>query len=185
MADGEVTRLLAELRAGDDQALERLLPIVYAELRTVAANLLRGERVGHTLQPTALVHEAYVRLLGEKAPPLDRQHFFAVAARAMRRVLIDHARARGRQKRGGGAVPVTLHDDVAAAVESDPIDLLALDEAMQKLESADPRRVRVVELMYFGGLSASETAEVVGVTRRTVERDWQYARAWLLREMTA
>jgi len=185
MPDGEITRLLARLRGGDDDALDRLMPIVYAELRAIARGLLRGERQDHTLEPTALVHEAYVRLVGDGTPLSDRRHFFAIAARAMRRVLIEHARARRRKKRGGDAARVPLTENLAGPTAGDPIDLLALDEAMTRLEAQDPRKARVVELIYFAGLNATEAAEVLGVTRRTVERDWQYARAWLLRELDA
>lgn len=183
--DDEITHLLARVSAGDDDALGALLPIVYAELRTIAARLLRGEREDHTLQPTALVHEAYLRLVGEHAPLNDRRHFFAIAAREMRRVLVEHARARQRLKRGGGNVRVTLTDNLQRAADPDPVDVVALDSAMTKLESRYARKVRVVELMYFAGLSAEEASKVLGVTSRTIERDWQYARVWLLRELSA
>lgn len=183
--DDQITQLLSRVSRGDDAALGTLLPIVYEELRRIAERLLRGERDDHTLQPTALVHEAYLRLVGEHAPLADRRHFFAIAAREMRRVLVEHARARRRLKRGGGNVRVTLPDDVGQEAGPDPVDLVALDCAMSRLESRDERKVRVVELMYFAGLTAVEAAGVLGVTSRTIERDWQYARAWLLRELSA
>jgi len=180
---GEVTRLLSRLGAGDRGAMEDLLPIVYEELRRIARAHLRRERKGHSLQTTALTHEAYLRLAARESMRWsDRVHFLSVAAQAMRRVLVEHARARGRKKRGGGYRRVTLDDQVAAPAGS-LIDLVALDAALEKLAAVDPRKARVVELLYFGGLSAAEAAECTGTTSRTVERDWRYARLWLLREL--
>jgi RNA polymerase sigma factor (TIGR02999 family) len=180
---GEVTRLLLEWKGGDAAALERLLPLVYAELRRIAARHLRHERPGHTLQPTALVHEAYLRLVS--APELewrDRAHFFGVAARLMRQILVDHARARQRAKRGGEVRKVSLDEAPEARVTAD-VDLLALDEALERLAELDPQQSRVVELRYFGGLTIEETAEVVGVSPATVKREWTLAKAWLRREL--
>ncbi len=180
---GEVTRLLLEWKGGDAAALDRLLPLVYAELRRIAARHLRHERPGHTLQPTALVHEAYLRLVS--APELewqDRAHFFGVAARLMRQILVDHARARQRAKRGGEVRKVSLDEAPEARVTAD-VDLLALDEALGRLADLDPQQSRVVELRYFGGLTTEETAEVVGVSPATVKREWTLAKAWLRREL--
>jgi RNA polymerase sigma-70 factor (ECF subfamily) len=181
--NGMVTQLLTRLGEGDQQALDQLFPLVYGELRDLAAGLMHGERRGHTLQPTALAHEAYLRLLGDASTGLkDRSHFFAVAARAMRRILVEHARARGRRKRGGGWVRVTLTSSLPGVTQPS-LDILALDEALSRLQMLDPRKAQVVELLYFGGLTAQEAAEVLGVTSRTIERDWQFARLWLLREI--
>jgi RNA polymerase sigma factor (TIGR02999 family) len=178
----EVTRLLVAWRDGQPGALDRLIPLVYDELRRQARRQLRQERAGHTLQPTALVHEAFLRLVGQSAQWQNRRHFFAVASQAMRRVLVDHARARDAAKRGDGATRVTLDD---AAVEGRPaeVDVLALDEVLGRLEQLDPRQARVVELRYFGGLSAPEAAEALEVSLATVNRDWAMARAWLFREL--
>jgi RNA polymerase sigma factor (TIGR02999 family) len=181
---GQVTRILTRLSGGDRQAVDELLPLVYAEMRRIAGGYMRRERKGHTLQPTALTHEAYLRLVG--SAPIewrDRAHFLGVAAQAMRRILVEHARARGRRKRGGDAQRVSLVD-VAAVPGVPTIDLLALDAALTNLAAADPRKGRVVELLYFGGLTADEAGELLGVTGRTVERDWRYARLWLLRELS-
>jgi RNA polymerase sigma factor (TIGR02999 family) len=182
-APGHVTSLLRQWKGGDDSALDRLLPLVYAELRRIAARHLRRERAGHSLQPTGLVHEADLRLVAAPGPDLqDRAHFFGVSARLMRQILVDHARARGAAKRGGAARRVTLTDHVEPAVERD-LDLLALDEALRRLEEMDPVQGRVVELRYFTGLSIEETAEVLGKSPATVNREWRLARAWLRREL--
>jgi RNA polymerase sigma-70 factor, ECF subfamily len=185
-----VTTWLLRLREGDPVALEQLLPLVYDELRVLARSQLRAERHGHTLNATALVHEAYLRLCErDRLTPADRRHFFAIAARSMRRVLIDHARARNRQKRGGGAAIQSLGDDAAAAdagawLTSRAADeLLALDEALQRLAGASERAARVVEHRFFAGLSLEETADVLGVSLKTVQRDWLLARAWLRKEI--
>ncbi len=161
--------------------------LVYDELRRLAAAALRHERPDHTLQPTALVHEAYLRLAEEpSARWQNRGHFLAVAARAMRRILVDHARRHKAAKRGAGVIRITLDDDmerVAAALPADGVDLVALDDALSRLGGLDPRQARIVELRFFGGLSVEETASIVGASARTVKRDWQLARAWLKREM--
>jgi RNA polymerase sigma factor (TIGR02999 family) len=179
----EVTRLLLDWREGDQTALDRLLPLVYDELHRMAARYMRGERLGHTLQTSALVNEAYLRLADYKQMQWqDRAHFFAVAAQAMRRILVDFARARRNLKRGGGAQPVSL-DEGLAVMPVGVTDLLALDEALGQLAALSPRQGRVVELRYFGGLSEEEVAEVLEVSPRTVRNDWSLARAWLRREL--
>jgi RNA polymerase sigma factor (TIGR02999 family) len=186
-APGEVTQLLSEYRGGRREALDQLLPIVYGELRVMAARYLRGERGDHTLQPTALVHEAYVRLVDQRDVDWqNRAHFFGVAAQIMRRLLVDHARASQRRKRGGGQLKVPLEEagDVAGAAGGNEVDLLALDDALERLAALSPQQGRVVELRYFGGLSIEETAEVLGVSTMTVKRGWAMARAWLHRELT-
>ena len=180
----EVTQLLAAWGKGDKSALDRLLPLVHAELRRIARSQMRQERDGHTLQATALVNEAYLRLAGQQGFELqNRAHFFAVCAQVMRHVLIDHARAHARDKRGGGAVHVPL-DEAAALAGQPPEHFLALDEALHFLENVDPQKGRIVELRYFGGLSIEETAEVLNISPRTVRREWQRSKAWLLRLIT-
>lgn len=182
---GEITALLQAHASGDADALGQLLPRVYDELRRIARARLQRERAGHTLAPTELVHQAYLKLV-----PLDRiewqgrAHFFAIASRAMRNVLIDYAAQRGAAKRGGGARPVTL-DDQTAAVEHPLDDLIALGRALDRLESIEARQARVVECKFFGGLSLEETAEALAISPATVSRDWTFARAWLHRELTA
>jgi RNA polymerase sigma factor (TIGR02999 family) len=177
--------LLRRLHAGDAAAADELLPLVYGELRGLAAGYMRDERAEHTLQTTALVNEAWLRLsAGLESGVETRSHFVAVAARAMRRVLIDHARRRDAVKRGGGVRREELDDALAVFQESAP-DLLALDTALAKLERMDPQLGRVVELRFFGGASNQEVAEVLGVSLRTVERGWQTARAWLRSELSA
>jgi RNA polymerase sigma factor (TIGR02999 family) len=179
----EINRLVREVSRGRRDALDRLVPIVYDELRRIAHGQLRRERPGHTLSTTALVHEAYLRLLNvHQVQWLDRAHFCATAARVMRRVLIDYARARQRQKRGGGAVQVSLTDAVDLP-NAQTNDLLELDEALTRLEALGDRQYRVVECRCFGGLSVEETAAVLGVSAATVKRDWTFARAWLNREL--
>jgi len=163
--------------AGED-ALDRLIPLVYDELRALAAKRLASERADHTLQPTALVHEAYARLAAGEMKFVDRTHFFALAARTMRRVLVDHARGKQRGKRGGGAARVTLSDDIAASDPRD-FDVLALDEALTVLADVDGRKANVVELHYFGGLTHADIATSIGVSEATVDRDLRVARAWL------
>lgn len=176
----DITQALEAMRGQSrDAAIGRLLPLVYDELRSLARAHLRGERPEHTLQPTALVHEAYLRLLGDTRPAWnDRQHFFRAAAEAMRRILIEHARMRSRAKRGGNPVRVEL-DGLAAPGDDDPDRLLALDEAFRRLESQDPQAADIVRLRFFAGLSVAETAEVTGLSERTVKREWAFARAWL------
>ena len=184
MADtGEVTELLAELRAGKKEAEDRLLELVYGELRRIARRQMRRERPGHTLQATELANEAYLRMAsGPAAHCNDRIHFFAVAAQVMRRILVDYARARKAVKRGSGQ-RVEL-DRVMLSVESNPEEIVSLDIALAKLAQFDPRRSRVVEMRVFGGLTEEEIAEVLGVATRTVKRDWKLARAWLFGELS-
>ena len=180
---GDITVLLAELRAGNRSAESRLLPLVYAELRRRARRYMRGERPDHTLQPTALVHEAYLRLAGQREVDWQsRAHFFAVAAQLMRRILVDHARARKAEKRGGGEPRVALNESLAMTEEKSA-ELMALDEALTRLAERDPRQARAVELRFFGGLSEEEAAEVMGISLRTLKRDWSVARAWLFKEI--
>lgn len=179
----EITRLLADWSKGDREALERLTPLVHAELRRIARRQMSQERPGHTLQATALINEAYLRLAGRDGFEWhDRLHFFAVCAQVMRHVLIDHARARSRDKRGGGAAQVSL-DGAAALAGEQPAGLLALDEALRSLEAADARKGRIIELRYFAGLTIEETAEVLGVAAITVRREERRARAWLYRSL--
>lgn len=185
----DVTQLLAAWGKGDKSALDKLLPLVHAELRRIARRQMSQERNGHTLQATALVNEAYLRLAGQEGFGAragqwqNRAHFFAVCAQVMRHVLIDHARAHARDKRGGGAVHVSL--DEAAALAGQPAEhFLALDEALHFLERVDPQKGKIVELRYFGGLSVEETAEVLNISPRTVRREWQRSKAWLFRLIT-
>lgn len=182
---GPVTELLAQVRRGDPEALRALWPRVYDELRSMAARLLHAERPDHTLQPTALVHEAYLRLVDQRAGWQDRAHFYAIAAQAMRRILVDYARAHRASKRGGGIAPVSLdeHGDVAPSPGPVLDDLLAVDAALEALQDLDEFGARVVELRYFGGLSVEETARVLGVSPATVKREWSLARAWLYRRL--
>jgi RNA polymerase sigma factor (TIGR02999 family) len=181
---GEVTRLLREWSAGDRAALEKLLPLVYAELRRRAGAYLRNERAGHTLQPTALVHEAYLKLVGGASVAWkDRAHFFGVAARAMRQVLVDHARAHRAARRGEGRVLVALDAAGDVAAPQRDVGLLDLDRALAKLAGLDERQSRLVELRLFAGLTIEESAEVLNVSHATVSREWKHAEAWLQREM--
>ena len=178
-----LTTLLLRMRRGEGTASSELFAILYAELRDLANMILRPQRDGQTLQPTALVHEAYVRLLGDSALEIDnRAHFFGCAARAMREVLIDRARARQAIKRGGDRERVTLVDAEVADRQVE-VDLVALDESLSRLEKLNERHCRVIELRFFAGLDVDQTASVLGVSARTVERDWRMARAWLLEEM--
>jgi RNA polymerase sigma factor (TIGR02999 family) len=182
---GDVTRLLMAWSQGDSKALEELIPIVYDELHRLAEQHLVRERAGHTLQPTAVVHEAYLKLVDQKRVTWkNRGHFFAVAAQAMRRLLVDHARARGRQKRGGAATRVSL-EEADPSVPPKDADVIALDLALQKLGALDSTQARVVELRYFGGLTADETADVLGTSVATVGRAFFLAKVWLLRELSA
>jgi RNA polymerase sigma factor (TIGR02999 family) len=183
--DPDVTNLLVEWRGGDGAALARLIPIVYGELRRVARARLRGEGSDHTLQTTALVHEAYLRLVGlDRMALQNRTHFFAMAARLMREILVDHARRKKALKRGGGVTVLGL-EDVGGGAEHAVVDVLALNEALTDLASFDQRLCRVVELRYFAGLSIAETADALEVSSATVERDWTVAKAWLLQRLSA
>jgi len=179
-ASVNITGVLAELRgASREQILERLVPLLYAELRTLARAQLRNERSGHTLQTADLVHETYLRLAGGQAQDWHgRRHFFSAAAEAMRRILIEHARRRSRLKRGGERTRVSLSEVNIAAVEN-PEDVLALDDAIRRLEQQDPRAAEIVRLRFFAGLSIEETADVLDISPRTVKREWAVARAWL------
>jgi RNA polymerase sigma factor (TIGR02999 family) len=180
---GEVTLLLAALRQGDEQARDRLFPLVYAELRRAASRQLLRETPGHTLEPTALVHEAYLKLAGPAAGGArNREHFVAIAARAMRQVLVDHARKRRAAKRGAGVVPVMISSQ-AAGVGLPVEELVALDDALDRLNALNPRLREVVELRFFGGLGEDEVARHLGVTVRTAQRDWAKARAFLYKEL--
>jgi len=181
-----VTELLVEWGRGNEEALRELMPLVHAELRRIAAGYLRRERRDHTLEPTALVHEAYIRLVDQRRTSWrSRAHFFAVAAGLMRRILVDHARRRSYLKRGGGVRPVTLPPEIAGATPGGRPDILALDEALADLEAMDGRQRQVVELRFFGGLTQEEIAEALGVSLSTVERQWRLARAWLYRRLNA
>jgi RNA polymerase sigma factor (TIGR02999 family) len=180
---GQVTELLRAWNRGDQQALEQLIPLVEAELRRAARAYMVRERREHTLQPTALVNEAFLRLTkAQRIHWQDRAHFLGIAARLMRRVLVDHARVRAAGKRGGGAQKVSLEDALVLAPEP-AVDVLALDRALESLAAVDARKAQVVELRFFGGLSVEETAEVLHVSTDTVKRDWRMAKAWLLHEL--
>ena len=179
-----VTRLLVRWTEGDKQALEDLLPLVYDELRRLARRYLQQERPGHTLQSTALVHEAYLRLVDQNVSWQNRAHFFGIAAQMMRRILVDHARSRGAAKRGDGAARVTL-DEGLVALEQRDVDVVALDEALTNLAKIDSQQSKIVELRFFAGLSIEETSEVLHISPATVKRDWAMAKAWLHREMRA
>ncbi len=179
----QVTRLLQAWRDGDQAAFDELIPLIYDELRRLARGYLRRERPGHTLQTSALINEAYLRLVDQQAVWRNRAHFYGVAAQLMRRILVDHARAQQMAKRGGERQRVTL-DDVAEMPDAKATDLMALDEALIALAERDPRQGRIVELRYFGGLTIEETAEALGVSHATVEREWAMARAWLRRELS-
>lgn len=184
----EITSLLLQWRNGGSEALHRLIPVVYAELSRVARARLRGERAGHSLQTSELVHEAYLRLVDVDRMSLEnRAHFFAVASRLMRQILVDHARRRDADKRGGGVAMMSLSDaaPAAPALPVPVVDILALDQALDVLTALDPRLGRVVELKFFGGLTIEETAAALDVSQATVERDWAVARAWLYDRMSS
>lgn len=179
----EITRLLADWGNGDRQALEKLTPLVYDELRRLAARYLRQERAGHTLQSTALVHEAYMKLVGQNNVRWqNRAHFFGIAAQMIRRILVDYARARKADKRGAGAEKLSLDEAIALPGGQD-LDLVALDDALEGLAKIDPRQSRLVELRFFAGLTIEETAEVMQMSLATAKRDWVSAKAWLSREV--
>ena len=180
----ELTQLLADWAKGDRSALDKLFPLVHSELRRIAQRQMSQERPGHTLQATALVNEAYLKLAGQQGFDWqNRAHFFAVCAQVMRHILIDHARAHARDKRGGGLARVSLNDALVVA-EDQAEHFIALDDALRVLERLDPQKGKIVEMRYFGGLSVEETAEVLNVSPRTVRREWQRAKAWLYRMMT-
>ena len=182
-AQGEVTLLLREMAKGNPDAAPQLFPIIYSELRRRAANYMRHERKDHTLQPTALVHEAYIRLVNQhQVNWQSRAHFFAVASQVMRRILIDQARSRLRSKRGGDQHRVSV-DDVSLPSNEASSELLAMNEALLRLAKVDDRQSKVVELRFFGGLSVPATAEVLGISTKTVKRDWSHAKAWLYGEL--
>ena len=180
-----ITRLLKEWSDGQRDALDRLLPFVYDELRRQASRYLRRERPDHTLQTTALIHEAYLKLIDQRNVDWQsRAHFFGIAAQAMRRILVDHARTRKREKRGGDDVKLQLDDAINVSGKERSIDLVALDEALERLATFDERQARVVELRYFSGMTEGDTAEVLGISPATVRRDWSLAKAWLYQQLT-
>jgi RNA polymerase sigma factor (TIGR02999 family) len=185
MASEQVTQLLTELTGGNRAAVDELTPLVYQELKRIARGQLRNERPGHTLQPTALVHEAYLKLVDQREVAWqNRVHFFGVAARLMRRILLDYAKQRVRDKRGGGMHHTTLNEGLV--VSSDRAsDLVVIDEALTRLEQLDARQAKVVEMRFFGGLSVEETAEAMGISAPTVKREWAMAKAWLHRELAS
>jgi len=179
-----VTELLVRWRGGDREALEELMPLVYGELRRLAHHYLRQERSDHTLQSTALVHEAYLRLAGQNPPQWqNRAHFFGIAAHLMRQILVEYARGRGAAKRGGNACRLTLDEGLALSTQLS-VDVVALDRALEELGTLDEQQSRIVELRFFGGLTIEDTSEVLGISPATVKRDWITARAWLYRAMT-
>jgi RNA polymerase sigma factor (TIGR02999 family) len=179
-----ITELLVGYGRGDKEALDQLMPIVYDELRRQAARYLRREQAGHTLQTTALIHEAYLRLVDQRHVQWqNRAHFFGIASQLMRRILVDHARTKKRVKRGGSDIKVSLAD-ANVAVKGQDLDVVALDEALDRLAQIDEQQSRVVELRFFSGLTVEETAEVMGISKATVKRDWSVAKAWLYRELS-
>jgi RNA polymerase sigma factor (TIGR02999 family) len=177
-----VTALLRKWTAGDATALDQLMPLVYDHLRGLAHRYLASERQGHTLQSTALVHEAFLKLISGNVSPKDRGHFLALAARAMRQILVDHARSKHRDKRGGGAVHLTLNEAVMVSGEP-PAELLDLDDALNRLAARDERKAKIVELIHFGGLNYEETCLVLGISPSTLHREFSLAKAWLVREL--
>ncbi len=181
----QITQLLKQWSDGKREVLESLMPLVYEELRRQASRYLKKERSNHTLQTTALINEAYLKLIDQREVVWqNRAHFFAIAAQAMRRILVDYARQRQREKRGGKAENLPLEQAISIVSQEKSVDLVALDDALTRLEKFDERQARVVELRYFSGLSLDETAEVLGVSNVTVRRDWNLAKAWLLQEIT-
>ena len=177
-SEEDITRLLGEWREGDTDAEEALVPLVYEELHRQARRLMAGERAGHTIQPTALVHDAYLKLRGSNVDWADRTHFFALSARLMRRLLVNHANARTAKKRGGGDVRVTLDEGLAQGGDTD-LAIIELDEALQALRDLDPDKAQLIELKYFGGLSVSEMEEYTGLSSATIGRHLRFARAWI------
>jgi RNA polymerase sigma-70 factor, ECF subfamily len=182
---GDVTILLAELKKGDKEAASKLIPIVYDELRRLAGSYMRHERSDHTLQATALVHEAYLKLIEQRSVDWQsRAHFFGIAAQVMRRILLDHARGHLREKRGGGERTIPIEEGLVFAPEQS-LDLVKLDQALEQLTELDPRQGKIVELRFFGGLTVEQTAELLGISPKTVKRDWSVAKAWLHGELRA
>lgn len=182
----EITGMLIELTEGNQEVVDRILPYIYDELRRLAGSYLRRERPDHTLQPTALVHEAYMKLIDQKKVRWqNRAHFFGIAAQVMRRLLMDHARKHLANKRGGDAEILPLEEEILVVSHDKSAELLALDDALERLSEMDPQKARVVELRYFGGLSIEETAEVIGVSVPTVNRHWKMAKAWLYSELSS
>ncbi len=182
----EVTAILLKASEGEANAVNQLFAVLYDDLRRIAAERMSHEAAGHTLQPTALVHEAYVRLVDQtRCQWQDRSHFLAVASQVMRRILVDHARSRGRAKRGGGWNRVTLDKALVESAEAQDMNLIALDDALNKLHQVHPEKAQVVEMRYFGGLTVAECAQVLGISLRTVARQWDFAQAWLFREISS
>lgn len=180
----DVPESLTKIADGDTDAARTLMPLVYDQLKNLAASMLNNESSGHTLQPTALVNETYLRMAGQsRVDWRGKTHFFAIGATMMRRILVDHARCKLRQKRGGGMSRIPLHDDMKVTPNDDE-DVLAIESALQKLATIDPRQARIVELRFFGGLGVAEVAEVLKVSKRTVDSDWAMIRAWLRRELS-
>lgn len=180
----DITRMLSEWRAGDDQALAELMPLVYDKLHSLAARYMRQENSGHTLQATALVNEAYLKLCHQDIDLQNRAHFLAISARAMRQVLVDHARNKQRHKRGGKDINITLHEaDIAANLASP--DMLDVNNALDKLQQSDERKARIVELSFFGGMTYDEIGETLGISAATVDRELRFSKAWLQRALTA
>ncbi len=185
-SSGEITGMLIELTEGNHEVVDRILPFIYDELRRLAGSYLRRERPDHTLQPTALVHEAYMKLIDQKRVRWqNRAHFFGIAAQVMRRLLMDHARKHLANKRGGDAEIHPLEEEILVVSHGKSAELLALDDALERLAKMDPQKARVVELRYFGGLSIEETAEVLGVSVPTINRHWRMAKAWLYSELSS
>jgi RNA polymerase sigma factor (TIGR02999 family) len=183
LSSPDITQLLVDWSNGDKAALNRLMPLVYQELHRLARHYMRREQLGHTLQTTAVIHEAYLRLVDQRQVRWqNRSHFYAICAQAMRRILVDHAKGQGRAKRGGGAAHVSL-EEVATLAQDRAAYLVAVDETLQRLQLLDPRKSQVVELRFFGGLSIEETAEVLKIAPITVTREWNSAKAWLYREL--
>jgi len=182
----DITRLLQSWSGGDQAAVDDLMPLVYDELHKVAAQYLRKQEVGHTLQPTALVNEAYLKLIDiSNVSWQDRAHFFAVASQTMRHILVDHARGRGRQKRGGGARQVSLDDAISFPSQKNEVDLVVLDDALRALAEIDEQQSRIVELRFFGGLTVEETAVVLRISPATIKREWRIAKAWLHKRISS
>jgi len=180
---GQVTCLLQQWQQGDSNALNELMPLVYSQLRAIAGNVMRSERAGHTLRPTAILHEAYLRMADGNAPLTDREHFFSLSAKVMRHILLDWARARSRGKRGGGAIQQTLHDDSAMTLE-DPETIIEIDRLLDRLAAFDARKTSIVEMIFFAGMTYDETAGVLGISAVTVHRELKMAKSWMYAELT-